>query len=163
SPQRTPALEELRDFLRQRLPGYMVPSAFVLLPSLPLTPSGKVDRRALAAMELGRPVLAAAFTAPRDSLEQALASIWCDVLKLDRVGVHDNFFDLGGDSLLSLQVVARIRAVLQVDLPLRELFAAPTVVGLADALRRDRDKGAEVDQIAEMVIALARLSDAEVE
>jgi amino acid adenylation domain-containing protein len=163
SPRRTPALEELRDFLQQRLPGYMVPSAFVLLPSLPLTPSGKIDRRALAAMELGRPVLAAAFTAPRDSLEQALASIWCDVLKLDRVGVHDNFFDLGGDSLLSLQVVARIRAVLQVDLPLRELFAAPTVAGLADALRRDRDKGAEVDQIAEMVIALARLSEAEVE
>jgi amino acid adenylation domain-containing protein len=163
SPTGAPSLEELRDFLRQRLPDYMAPSAFVLLPSLPLTPGGKVDRRALAAMELGRPELAAVFTAPRDSLEQALASIWCDVLKLDRVGVHDNFIDLGGDSLLSLQVVARVRATLQVDLPLRELFAAPTVAGLAGALRRDRDKGGEVDQIAEMVLSLARLSEAEVE
>jgi amino acid adenylation domain-containing protein len=163
SPGRTPSLEELRDFLRHRLPSYMVPSTFVLLPSLPLTPSGKVDRRALAAMELGRPELAAVFTAPRDSLEQVLAGIWCEVLKLDRVGAHDNFFELGGDSLRSLQVVARIRATLEVDVPLRELFAAPTVAGLAGALRRDRDKGAHIDQIAEMVMSLARLSEAEVE
>jgi acyl carrier protein len=129
-----PALgvSELRTFLHQRLPDFMVPSAFVLLAELPLSANGKVDRRLLP-----RPVgqsaeLAEAFVAPRGPIEELLASIWATVLRIDRVGVHDNFFELGGHSLLATQVISRILATLGVELPLRAIFEAPTVAGLAD-------------------------------
>src|SRR5262249_15156578 len=102
-----PEASELRHHLKQSLPEYMVPSAFVALERLPLTPNRKVDSRALPAPE-GR-LEAAAYVAPRTPTEQVLGSIWADVLRLDRVGIHDNFFDLGGHSLLAVRVIARIR------------------------------------------------------
>ncbi len=121
---------ELRTFLQERLPDYMVPADFVLLDALPLTPNGKLDRRALPAPD--RPVSSEAFVAPRTSTEAQLAQIWAEVLRLERVGIHDNFFALGGHSLLATQIVSRVSAELQVELPLQRLFETPTVAGLAE-------------------------------
>ncbi|MGZ3460106.1 MAG: condensation domain-containing protein, partial [Archangium sp.] len=121
--------EALRAFLKQRLPEYMVPSAFVHLEALPLTSNGKVDRKALPAPD-SRPELAQQFVAPRDDVEQKLASLWTEVLRLERVGIHDNFFELGGHSLLATQAISRIRGAFGVELPLRDLFDAPTIAAL---------------------------------
>jgi amino acid adenylation domain-containing protein len=161
-PGASPSVSELRRFLGETLPDHLVPAAAVLLDALPLTPSGKLDRRSLPAPGTDRPALADEYVAPGGPLEEVLAGIWSRVLGVERVGVHDNFFDLGGDSLLSLRVVARIREALQAELPLRALFERPTVAGTADALRRDPSCGPEVDRVAEVVLALARLSDDEV-
>ncbi|MCI0546224.1 MAG: amino acid adenylation domain-containing protein, partial [Candidatus Rokubacteria bacterium] len=131
--QRLPS--ELRRYLEERLPEHMVPAMFVLLESLPLTPSGKLDRRALPAPDTGRPMLERSYVAPRTPVEGVLARIWTDVLGLDQVGVHDNFFtELGGHSLLGTQLVSRLRQTFQVELPLRRLFEAPTVAELAGAV-----------------------------
>ncbi len=122
--------EELRALLRSTMPEHMVPAAFVRLDAFPLTPHGKLDRKALPAPD---PAAGAArgYEAPLGDFETALAQIWCDVLKCERVGRHDHFFELGGHSLLAMQVVSRVRLKLNVELPLRELFAAPTVSRLA--------------------------------
>jgi acyl carrier protein len=128
-----PGIDELRGFLQARLPEHMIPSAFVLLDAMPLTPSGKVDRRALPAPEHSRAGLAELVT-PRTPVEEAIAEIWIALLKLERVGVHDNFFALGGHSLLAAQLVARLRAAFGLDLPLRALFETPTVAGLAERI-----------------------------
>jgi amino acid adenylation domain-containing protein len=127
-----PAPSALRAGLRESLPDYMLPSAFVTLPALPLTQSGKVDRRALPAPGGERPDLESAFAAPRNPVEEMLAGIFGEVLKLDRVGVHDDFFVLGGHSLLVAQVATRTRQALQVELPIVEVFRRPTVAGLAE-------------------------------
>jgi acyl carrier protein len=124
----------------------MVPGAFVFLQALPLTSSGKVDRRALPAPErLGAE--AATYVAPRTPTEEILAGIWAEVLKLERVGVEDNFFELGGHSLLAMRTVSRVREALDVELPLRELFAAPTVQSLSavlETLTRVRKSGEHI-------------------
>ena len=125
---------ELHSFLQAKLPAYMVPSAFVLLDALPLMPSGKVDRRALPAPDQVRPELGEAFIAPRTPVEEVLAGIWADVLRLEQVGIHDNFFELGGHSLIAMQIMSRVCRTFQVELPLRTLFATPTVAGLAAGL-----------------------------
>ncbi|WP_163230234.1 non-ribosomal peptide synthetase [Caulobacter rhizosphaerae] len=121
---------DLRARVRARSPGYMVPSAIVVLDQLPLTASGKVDRQALPAPE-ERPELIGDYVVPSTPLEEALAAIWAETLRLDRVGAQDNFFDLGGHSLLATQVVSRVREALQVELPVRAFFEAPTVRQLA--------------------------------
>jgi amino acid adenylation domain-containing protein len=125
------AVGELRSWLRTRLPEHMVPSAFVWLTALPLTPSGKVDRRALPAPAAGRQELAATYREPRGAVEETVAGVWCDVLGVERVGADDSFFDLGGHSLLAMRMIARLRAALGLDLPLRELFEEPVLSGLA--------------------------------
>jgi hypothetical protein len=130
SPQATAA--EFRTYLQERLPAYMVPAAFVLLDALPLTANGKVDRRALPA-PVSRST-ANAYTAPRTPVEEKLAAIWTEVLGLPRVGVHDDFFDSGGHSLLTIRVLSRVRDVFNIDLPLRGLFDSPTVAGMANHL-----------------------------
>ena len=121
----------LRKYLAEVLPEYMVPSAFVVLNELPLTPNGKVDRKALPVPGQTRLAVAGEFAAPATPVEEALAEIFAGLLRVDRIGVHDNFFELGGHSLLAMRVISRMRQVLSVELPLRELFAAPTVAGLA--------------------------------
>ena len=129
-----PTVGDLRRFLAEQLPEYMLPSAFVVLEALPLTPSGKVDRRALPAPESTRPGLAEAYTAPRSPLEQNVAEIFASVLGLEKVGVDDNFFDLGGHSLLAITLFARIEQEFGRKLPLATLFQAPSVSGLAALL-----------------------------
>ncbi|MFL6284240.1 MAG: amino acid adenylation domain-containing protein, partial [Pyrinomonadaceae bacterium] len=121
----------LREYLKGRLPEYMVPSAFVMLDELPLTLNGKVDRKALPAPDSSSVSSADTYVAPRDAVEEALCEVWAEVLRLERVGVRDNFFDLGGHSLLATQVVSRVRQLTQVELPLRVFFESPTVEALA--------------------------------
>ncbi|MCF2150076.1 amino acid adenylation domain-containing protein [Desmonostoc muscorum LEGE 12446] len=111
-----PAISELREFLKAKLPEYMVPSAFVILESLPLTPNGKIDRRALPKPDLDTTLLEK-YVAPRTPIEEMLAILWAQVLKLELVGIHDNFFELGGHSLLATQLVSRIRTWFKVELP----------------------------------------------
>ena len=154
----TPA--ELRAQLKGRLPEYMVPSAVVVLESLPLTPSGKVARRALPA-----PEHAAAETrhvAPRTPTEEMLAGIWAEVLRLERVGVEESFFEVGGHSLLATRVVSRVRVVFGVELPLRALFETPTVAGLAPQVERLVLARVEEQELADALERLERLSEDEV-
>ncbi|MEU7876480.1 amino acid adenylation domain-containing protein, partial [Dactylosporangium sp. NPDC049140] len=129
-----PSVGELRAFLAGRLPEHMIPAVFVELTAIPLTANGKLDRAALPAPDQSRPELGGGFVAPRTSVEERLAAIWGDVLGVDRVGVHDNFFELGGHSLLATQVVSRIRAVFDAELPVAALFDEPTIAGLAIAV-----------------------------
>jgi amino acid adenylation domain-containing protein len=124
----------LRAFLAQRLPDYMIPAFFIPLAAWPLTPNGKIDRRALP--QPTRPERHDVQPASRTPLEQQLAAIWSDVLGVEQIGLHDNFFELGGHSLLSTQVAARVRDVCQVELPLHSLFEAPTIAGLAAIIER---------------------------
>jgi acyl-CoA synthetase (AMP-forming)/AMP-acid ligase II len=133
-----PTTTELRYFLQQKLPEYMVPAAFVMLDALPLTPNGKVDRRALPPPDWARPELALAFVAPRTPVEDALASIWSQVLGIEQVGIYDDFFELGGHSLLATRVISHMRSTLKVEVPLRTMFEAPTVAGLAESIHRQR-------------------------
>ncbi|HEU4884058.1 MAG TPA: amino acid adenylation domain-containing protein, partial [Longimicrobium sp.] len=132
APDAPPAGTELRAFLRERLPEYMVPSAFVALDAFPLTPSGKIDRRALPAPDAQEE--ARAFVAPATPREQAVAEIWRAVLRREQVGAEDDFFELGGHSILATQVLSRVRRELGVELPLRAMFEAPTVRALAERL-----------------------------
>jgi acyl carrier protein len=129
---------ELRAWLRARLPEFMVPSALILLPELPLTAQGKVDRRSLPVPSGERPELAGDFVAPRTDLERELARIWSEVLGVERVGAEDNFFELGGHSLLATQLVSRVRSDHGVELPLRTMFEAPTIAGLARQIQREK-------------------------
>ena len=141
-------IEALRDFLKQKLPDYMIPSAFVSLDALPLTPNGKVKRQALPAPDQSRPNLKNTFVSPRTALEKVLARIWSDMLKVERVGIHDNFFELGGHSLMATMVMSRIREVFRIELALRALFETPTIAGLSahiDALRRAGDRNSARD------------------
>lgn len=133
-PQAAPAVSEIRNHLKQQLPDYMIPSAFVMLDALPLTTGGKVDRRALPAPGDARPGLEEGFVAPRTPTEEVLAAIWAEVLGLKQVGVHDNFFDLGGHSLLATQVISRIRESFRAELPLRSVFEVSTLADLADRI-----------------------------
>ncbi len=125
--------DELRSFFKLKLPEYMVPSAFVQLDALPLTPNSKVDRRALPQPEI-EDTLSTNFIPPRTVTEKQLAQIWTPVLGVKQVGVYDNFFELGGHSLLATQVISRICQVFEVELPLRSLFEAPTVAELAERI-----------------------------
>ncbi|MGH3813456.1 MAG: amino acid adenylation domain-containing protein, partial [Pseudonocardiaceae bacterium] len=131
-----PTSAELRGFLGEVLPDYMVPSAFVMLDELPLNPNGKLDRKALPAPDFGA-ATRAGYVAPRTEAERIVARIWAEVLGVDRVGVEESFFELGGDSILSIRVVSRLRAAFGVDVSPRVIFTHPTVAGLATALPAD--------------------------
>ena len=129
----TVTTEQLRSFLLQKLPDYMIPSAFVTLESLPLTPNQKVDRRALPTPDF-EPSRSDDYVVPRNPTEEIIANIFASVLKLEQVGIYNNFFELGGHSLLATQVVSRLRSSFQVEVPLRTLFEAATVAELAQAI-----------------------------
>jgi amino acid adenylation domain-containing protein len=143
SQERAPTVSELHNFMRAKLPEYMVPSAFVIMNALPLTPNGKVDRRSLPAPDQTRPEIEQTFVSPRTPLEETLAMILAKCLKLERVGIHDNFFDLGGHSLLAIQIISRLRTTLKIELPLQILFEMPTVAGLANVIEKAKANGAE--------------------
>jgi acyl carrier protein len=126
-----PSVSELRRALSQTLAPHMIPSVFVTVDAIPRNANDKLDRRALPAPGTARPRLDVAMVAPRAPVEAKLAAIWAEVLSLDEIGIHDGFFDLGGDSLLAAAMLARVQASLGAELTLEALFDAPTVAELA--------------------------------
>ena len=153
---------EWRRYLAERLPEYMIPAHFITMEKLPLTANGKLDRRALPAPEQSRPKLEAAYEPPRNATEEVVVGVWAEVLKVERIGVNDNFFDLGGHSLSATGVIFRLREALRIDLPLRALFESPTPRGLADALARASGDREVLEEIARTNLELEQLSDDEV-
>jgi amino acid adenylation domain-containing protein len=153
---------QLREFLKGKLPEYMLPSGFVFLDALPLTATGKVDRGALPPEETGAGS-DEGYLAPRTALEEVLCRLFCEVLGRERVGVRDSFFELGGHSLLATQVVSRVRGALGVELPLRRLFGSPTAEGLAAAILEEAGERERVERTAELLLKLSAFSDEEVE
>jgi acyl carrier protein len=150
-------VEELRDHLKARLPEYMLPSTFVLLEAMPLTSTGKVDRRALLAPEQLRPELSQRYVAPRTPVEEELMAIWTNLLAIDRAGIHDNFFDLGGHSLLAIQLTSRISEQFQINLPMARLFETPTIAELALVVTQAQADQEDAGELAQMLAELKTL------
>jgi amino acid adenylation domain-containing protein len=148
---------ELREFLKRRLPDYMIPSAMVLLETLPLTANGKVDHQALPAPDGERPALTNNYIAPRSALETLLANLWAKILGLERVGVTDSFFDLGGQSLLATQLLARINELLKIQVPLKTLFAKPAVADFCAALLSESGPGPQ--HTAELLVTISNMPE----
>jgi acyl carrier protein len=119
----------------------MIPSFWVLLDELPLTPNGKVDRLSLPAPDRSRGALGTEYAPPRDPVEERLVEIWANLLGLDQVGIHDNFFKLGGHSLLGTVLMSRVRDAFDIDLPVLRLFETPTVAGLSEVVRQQAGQG----------------------
>ena len=157
---RLPQAQELRDYLRTRLPEYMVPAMWVLLGEIPHTPNGKVDHHALPIPERNSPERI--FIEPATPAEREMSRIWAEVLGLEKAGTADNFFDLGGHSLLATQVVSRVRNYFNVDLPVRALFEYPTVAELALELTRLQAQSAHAQDLSDMLNELTALSDDEI-
>jgi len=149
----------LRSYLIKQLPVAMIPAFFVFLDSLPLTSNGKVDRSALPAPDQSRPELEHGYQAPRTPMEEILAEIWREVLKLERIGIHDNFFDLGGHSLLATQVIARIRQSLGMELPLRAVFEATTIEKMAVMIVEEQSKRSNQEDLASILREVESLTD----
>ena len=152
---------EVRKYLKQKLPEYMIPTALVPLDAFPLTPNGKIDRGALPAPDQNRRELAQVYRGPRTPSEATLAAIWREVLKLAKVGIHDNFFDLGGHSLLATQVVSRIRSAFSIEFPLRSLFELPTIAEVAAMIEQNQPKQASAPELAQMLSEVEAMSDEE--
>ena len=156
-----PTIGDLRAHLATTLPDYMIPSAFVFLEALPLNINGKIDRAALPLPPTSRPELATAFAAPANEREATIAAIWREVLHLDRIGVRDNFFDLGGDSIMIVQVHQRLESELQFEIAITTLFERPTISALAEFLADDGTRAAQrqqttAERAAKQRAALAR-------
>ncbi|MFQ5681991.1 MAG: AMP-binding protein [Candidatus Binatia bacterium] len=156
-----PSTEELRRYLKGRLPDYMIPTAFVNLKRMPLTPNGKVDRRALPTLGRSRPNLNGTFVAPHTPVEVTVAGVWAEVLGLDQVGIYDNFFDLGGHSLNATQVISRVIKTFKVELPIKSLFESPTVAGMALIITENMAKKAGDEELARMLAELESISNEE--
>lgn len=156
-----PFAAELRSFLKQRLPEYMAPSTFVLLDQLPLTATGKLDRAALP--EPDRSHRESALTAPRNAVEETLVEIFAEVLGIEKIGIHDNFFDFGGHSLLATRVVARIRKMFNAELPLRNFFENPTVAEIAEFLKSHEPVPGRMEEMMVLIRKIESLSTDDLE
>lgn len=164
SPERAPSIQAVRAFLKRVLPDFMLPARLYCVPALPLTSNGKVDYRILQALNAQPLEDNQDLVAPRTPLEQVIAGIWADTLKTDQMGVFQNFFELGGHSLLALQIVAQLRAVFPLELPLVALFQRSTVASLAEYIdEAGRTAGIDVSQIACLLLELNALSDLEIQ
>ena len=152
----------LRTAARERLPEYMMPSAFMTMDRLPLTPNGKVDRRALPAPD-AEAFAVAEYTAPRNAEEETLTALWAEVLGRPQIGIHDNFFDLGGHSLIATQLVTRMQKALGGDIGLRMMFEAPTVAQFAELLLSNRMKNVDEEALAAMLQQLEGLSEDDIQ
>jgi len=156
-----PSTSVLRRAAREKLPAHVVPSDFVFLESLPLTPNGKVDRRALPAPDNARPELDVAYAAPRSEIEKQLASIWAEVISTEPIGIHDNFFDLGGHSLAASRVISRVIQTFRLELPVKALFDAPTVAQMALVVEQNRAKQANEPELEQMLREVETLTEEE--
>lgn len=139
-----PSISELRSFLKEKLPDYMIPSAFVFLDALPITPNGKVDRRALPVPDGTRPEMEGRYVAPRTPEEEVLAGIWSEMLGVKKVGIHDNFFELGGHSLIATQIISRLRDAFRVELQLHHFFETLTIAGLSESIEKAKNSGSKL-------------------
>ncbi len=153
------SMSDLRTWLIEKLPHYMLPQSFVFLDALPRTPSGKINTGALPAPDRERPTLNTGFVAPRTSIEMQIADIWSELLKNDKIGIFDNFFELGGHSLLAIQLQSRLRSAFEVELPLRTLFDGPTIERLAVAVGQSRLALEDKQEIADLLDDLENLSN----
>jgi len=154
-------VSQLRTYLKERLPDYMVPAFFMTLDQLPLNANGKIDRRRL--LELAQAASphqsVNEYVAPRTATEEVLADLWTEVLGIERAGINDDFFALGGHSLMATQLLSRVQKIFHVELPLRKLFETPTVLGLVDALTDAYGDANAIEEIAQMVKQLRDMSD----
>ena len=155
-----PMIDELRDFVRTKLPDYMMPSAFVFLESLPLT-NGKLDRSALPMPNHKRPDLSHAYVQARNEIEEILLQLWEEILDLRPIGIHDNFFDLGGHSLAATRVVSQVIKRFQLELPLQSLFAAPTIAEMAAVIQAHRGKHLSEERLVRMLAELESMTEEE--
>jgi acyl carrier protein len=155
-------IPQVRRFMEQYLPDYMIPAAFVLLDRLPLTPNGKIDYNTLPVPDQKRPDLEKAFIAPRTDVEEVIADIWSQVLNIEQVGVNDNFFELGGHSLLATQVFVQVRKAFRTGVALRSLFENPTVAGLADLLVKQETSPGQMMAVARLRKKLKGMSQDEI-
>ena len=156
-----PTVTDLRMYLHEKLAEYMIPSAFVRLDKIPLTTNGKVDRRALPQPEDKRPEISTCYAGPRNDSEYSVVQIWQEVLDVRPIGIHDNFFDLGGHSLAATRVVSRVFEQYQLAISLQSLFQAPTVAVMAAVIAGHQGKSLEASQLAAILDELESLSDAE--
>lgn len=156
------SIKEIKAYVRAKLPAYMVPSRFMFISEIPVLESGKLDKNSLPSMEDVRPDIDAAYAEPRNRMEETIAQIWCEILKIDRVGIYDNFFDLGGQSLMATQIVSRIRSTLGMEIPLHVLFeAASTVEQTAAAIERYQLEQYEPKELEQLLSELEGLSEEE--
>jgi acyl carrier protein len=144
----------LKEYLKGRTPAHMVPDTFVPLDSLPLTANGKIDRQRLSELSKSSRNMDDNFVAPRTELEEELAGLWAEILKVERVGINDNFFDLGGHSLLATRLMFRLRESFNVDIPLRALFEAPTIATLAPVIVQSQIEQIDSEDMARVLSAL---------
>jgi acyl carrier protein len=149
----------LREFMLQYVPDYMVPSSFVFVDAFPLNANGKADRQVLA--ERIHATAPAAEFKGMDAVQEKIAEIWCTVLQRTEVGLEENFFELGGHSLLATQIIARLRAAFDIPVPLRAIFEAPTVEGLAEVVKQHSTENAEPEDIAKILSEVEGLSEEE--
>src|SRR5579864_1263922 len=155
--------KQMRNYLRNRLPEYMFPSWFVVLNSLPLTPTGKLDRRALPVPTNENLGPEQEYVAPRNPTEEIVASIFAELLQVEQVGILDNFFESGGHSLLAVQLASHLREIFQVEVPLKKIFEDPTIAGVTAALLEEEDERLRVERTAELMVKLAAVSDDQAE
>jgi acyl-coenzyme A synthetase/AMP-(fatty) acid ligase/acyl carrier protein len=151
----TPTSSDLRSFLKEKLPDYMIPSAFVFPDAFPITPHGKVDRRALPAPEQSRSELEAVYVAPQSEVERIIAEVWQQVLRIEQVGMHDNFFDLGGHSLLLIQIHNKFQELFKKEIPITDIFRYPTIKTLADHLAQEEKDRVSIQQTSDSIEKLA--------
>ena len=161
--QPAPTVTALREFLGAALPLYMVPAVFVAMPEMPMTPTGKINRRGLPEPGKSRPNLATPFVQPTTDVERKLTAVWQEVLALDEVGIHDNFFELGGHSLAATRIIARTIKTFQFDLPIKALFDSPTVADMAVLISQNQSKRANQKSLAQLLRELEAMSDDEAE
>ncbi|MBW4454440.1 MAG: amino acid adenylation domain-containing protein [Nostoc indistinguendum CM1-VF10] len=162
-PDSSLSVDDLRSSLQEKLPDYMIPSAFVPLQTFPLTANGKVDRKALPAPDKINADIEKSFVAPRNSLEEQIADIWSQVLRLEKVGIHNNFFTLGGHSLLVTQLISRMRDALNVELLIQDVFANPTVAELSVIVTQKLTEQVDDESLARSLAELEDLSDEDIQ
>jgi acyl carrier protein len=155
--------DELRGKLKDKLPSFMIPSSFIFLEAMLLTSNGKIDRKALPAPDHSRPDISEAFAAPRTPIEEMMATIWSEIMEIEKVGIHDNFFSLGGHSLLATQVVNRVRDTFNVELPLRLFFETPTIAAFASYIAESQMGEADDATLSAALAELSQLSPEEME
>jgi myxalamid-type nonribosomal peptide synthetase MxaA len=162
-PNQSVTAREIRGYLKERLPDYMLPSWFVVLDALPLTSTGKIDRKSLPAPTNESLAPEQEYVAPRTPTEEIVAAIFAEVLEAEQIGIMDDFFESGGHSLLVTQLASRLRETFQVEVPLRRIFENPTAAGVAAVLLEEEDERLRVERTAELMVKLAAVSEDQAE